>query len=631
MMLALLFFAASLEQAQNLVSQHQYQQANEEFRQLDKEHPNSAEIKTAWGNLFLSLEKTSDASDLFREAMKVDPNYAPAYLGLSRTLSEEFDPDSEKLAQQALEKDPKYFQAHEFISYLALEDDDRSRATEEAQKALAISAQAQEAKAVLASIDSLDGVEHSKWMESVAQSYSILGHFMEINYRYKEAIVAYRKAIDLDPGLAQARSRLGVNLMRTGQTDEAQKQLARCYYEHFQSVETRNSLKFLDTVNQYDHFADASTELVIRKDESALLRPYIEAEIKQAMKTYSEKYGVVPQGRIRVEVYPNHDDFVVRTIGLPGQGGLLGVTFGTVVAIDSPSARPPGDFSWADTLWHELCHVYVIAASHDLVPRWFSEGLAVHEEAVQSPLWGHRLTPEIAAVIKAKKLLPVLKLDGGFVRPQYPDQVIVSYYQAGKICDYISQRWGNRVILDMLRSYSNYKTTKQTIEDNLHESPETFDKDFADWLNKNMGDVQKDNGTDIKQLKLRAKLEEPDSALRSLEETHQTHPKDGETHQNLDAAIRTLEEVNDIYLEDQEVHQRLGELLLAASRPEEAVREYRAVIALKPSDVAASHFDLARALKAAHQTSEAKDEVLLALEAAPNYKPAQRLLLQLSQ
>ena len=77
---------------------------------------------------------------------------------------------------------------------------------------------------------------------------------------------------------------------------------------------------------------------------------------------------------MRLEVYPNHDDFIVRTLGLPGQGGLLGVTFGLVVAMDSPSARPPGDFNWASTMWHELSHVYILTATHHLVPRWFTEG-----------------------------------------------------------------------------------------------------------------------------------------------------------------------------------------------------------------------------------------------------------------
>ena len=62
-----------------------------------------------------------------------------------------------------------------------------------------------------------------------------------------------------------------------------------------------------------------------------------------------------------------------------------------------------------------------------------------------------------------------------------------------------------------------------------------------------------------------------------------------------------------------------------------AVREFRAAVALNPADVAQSHFDLANALHAARKPNEAKDEVLIALEAAPGFKPAQQLLLQLSQ
>ena len=50
-------------------------------------------------------------------------------------------------------------------------------------------------------------------------------------------------------------------------------------------------------------------------------------------------------GPVQVEVYPDHEDFAVRTMGMPGLGAL-GVTFGEVVAMDSPSARKPGDFNW---------------------------------------------------------------------------------------------------------------------------------------------------------------------------------------------------------------------------------------------------------------------------------------------
>ena len=119
-------------------------------------------------------------------------------------------------------------------------------------------------------------------------------------------------------------------------------------------------------------------------------------------------------GPVQVEMYPDHEDFAVRTMGMPGLGAL-GVTFGEVVAMDSPSGRKPGDFNWGATLWHEMSHVFIITATGGRVPRWFTEGLAVHEEGQRSPEWSDRVTPEVLAAIRDKKLLPVAKLDRGFV------------------------------------------------------------------------------------------------------------------------------------------------------------------------------------------------------------------------
>ena len=101
--------------------------------------------------------------------------------------------------------------------------------------------------------------------------------------------------------------------------------------------------------------------------------------------------------------------------------------------MDSPSGRPPGDYQWGSTLWHEMSHVFILTATNHRVPRWFTEGLAVHEETQASPEWGDRVTPEILLAVRDKKLLPVADLDRGFIRPEYASQVIVSYFQAGRI------------------------------------------------------------------------------------------------------------------------------------------------------------------------------------------------------
>jgi tetratricopeptide (TPR) repeat protein len=81
---------------------------------------------------------------------------------------------------------------------------------------------------------------------------------------------------------------------------------------------------------------------------------------------------------------------------------------------------------------------------------------------------------------------------------------------------------------------------------------------------------------------------------------------------------------------DDELHQRLGALWLDLGNAAGAVREFQAVIAYKPVDPAAAHYNLARALRLNKQKEQAKDELLAALEIAPGYRPAQKLLLELS-
>ena len=79
------------------------------------------------------------------------------------------------------------------------------------------------------------------------------------------------------------------------------------------------------------------------------------------------------------------------------------------------------------------------------------------------------------------------------------------------------------------------------------------------------------------------------------------------------------------------MHKRLGNLWLAQDNLSGAIREYQALLALKPLDQATSHYQLAEAYRKANRLDQARDEVLLALEAAPGFKPAQKLLLEIAK
>jgi tetratricopeptide (TPR) repeat protein len=660
--------------------------ANDLFQALTKAHPKDVNLQVRWGMMFLERYQPADAEACFTAALELDDKNARAMLGLALVAEQGYQGKATELAGKALKLDPKLFEAQELMARVALEDSNPEKATAEAKKALDISGEALNAMAILGAVDLL-GDKPTQWLDralkinpTYGEGYATLGHFFFINRRYDEEIAAYRKALEIKPDLWSARSELGITLMQFGRDEEARKELEACYNAGYKSNATVNSLRLLDTYKDYDIIRTPTTVLRLNKKESALLRPYFQSELDRAIATYEKKYQYKLKVPVQVEVYPNHDDFAVRTLGMPGLGAL-GVTFGNVVAMDSPSGRKPGDFHWASTMWHELSHVYVITMTNSRVPRWFTEGLAVFEETGNGhPDWGDRLDPEAISAIKEKKLLPIADLDRGFIHPSYPAQVTVSYFQGGKICNFINEKWGYDKILAMIHDYAELMPTTSVIEKEFKMKPEEFDKQFLSWLdqqthvtvagfdewkknlrgvsesekNKDWGDVItkglaiRDLYTDYVEAgsvyeflaEAYVNKDEKAKAVAELEKYSSVGGRNPTTLKKLATmeaeqghkaqAAQTLERLNLIYLKDEQAHKQLGDLYMDLGNPAGAIREYQAELAGGPIDLAGAHFQLAQAFVAAKQTAEARDEVFSALEAAPGFKPAQKLLLELS-
>jgi tetratricopeptide (TPR) repeat protein len=672
--------------AQGLWGLRQYMDANELLLAVAKSHEKDADFQVLRGRILIDVDQMDDASALFDRALEVKPDYPPALLGSARVAAAAFSGKAAILAENALKGDPKLYQARELLARIALEDNNEKKAAEEAEKALAISPEALEAMSILATIDWLHDKQTTPWLEKIqkinpvyGEVYETAGHFFDINRRYDEASRSFRKAFEVNPSLDSARAELGINRMRFGFDDEARKLLEEAYNNGYHNSATRNTLKLLDTYKNYVMRKTPTTILRLQKKEADLVGPYFEAELQRAIATYEKKYKFKLNAPVQVEVYPNHEDFAVRTMGMPGLGAL-GVTFGNVVAMDSPNGRPPGQFHWATTLWHELSHVYVISMTKSRVPRWFTEGLAVFEETASSPDWGDRLDPEAINAIKNKKLLPIAELDRGFIHPTYPTQVVVSYFQGGRICQFINEKWGYQKLLDMIAEFAKLTPTPDTIEKVLGLKPEEFDKQFLAWIEardkvtlEHFNDWKKR----VSQVAAAAKAKDWDTAIREGTEIRDWYPEYVEAGSVYEAladayvakgekakaiaqleayskiggrhpatlkhlaemqaeegkkreAAETLERLNLIYLKDDVAHKRLGDLYTDLGNSKLAVREYQAMIASGTVDQAGAHFSLARALQSAGRIADAREEVLSALEAAPGFKPAQKLLLELN-
>ena len=673
----------TLKAAEDLWKAGEFESANNLFKALVAAYPGNADYRVRWGQLFAERFAPGEAIKLYQEALEIDPKNALAYLYTADVLAAEFNPKAAEAADKALEIDPKLYHAYEIKARMALEDDNHKKAAEEADAALKIEPTALGAIAIHTALDLLADRE-SSWapkLNNRAKGFELIAHLLVLNRRYEEGIIWYKKAITAEPTLWTSHAQLGVNLMRLGREAEARVELEVSYDAHYRDAATVNTLKLMDTYKDYETFTTPTTILKLHKKEASALRPYFESELLRAMAVFEKKYEFKLTKPVQLEVYPNHEDFAVRTMGLPGLGAL-GVTFNDVVAMDSPSGRTPGEFHWAGTLWHELSHVYMLTLTNYRVPRWFTEGVAVHEESATNADWGDRMTPNIVAAIRDKKLLPVAQIDRGFVHPSYPGQVIVSYYQAGRICDYIAQRWGEKKLLDIAKQFAKNRPTVDVLREQLGMEPEAFDKDF-------LAEVDKETATTVKNFELFTKslgelnkmareatpnTEEIIKKGRELEAIYPDYVEAGtpyvvvaqvcmkkgdkacalteyekysrqggrdsapifELSKLLDEAGRkkeaaaALERLLYISPLDQQLHPKLAELSLATGDAPKAVREYTVQLALKPIDMAGSYYNLARALNAQGQKDKAREEAFNALEAAPDFRPAQKLLLELS-
>jgi cellulose synthase operon protein C len=666
----------------------QWSQANEQFRLATQPRDSKASYKVRWGLLLHERFNNVEAADLFHEALQKDPSNAAAYIGLARVSADSFDGQATAYLRKALALDEGRADAHELMAQLALENDDRDAASVEADKAVTLQADALDAMATHAAIELLSDRAPDEWFARVTainprygEGYALVAHQLEMHYRYEDAVTYYRKAIEAAPRLWSAHSALGIELMRLGKEDEPRQELELSYNNGYRDAATVNSLRLLDSYKNFETIRDGATVLKLQKTEAALLQPYMQPELHAILAAYQTKYGMKLDGPVQVEVYPNHEDFAVRTLGMPGLGAL-GVTFGEVIAMDSPSARKPGDFNWGATLWHEMSHVFILTATNHRVPRWFTEGLAVHEEGEHSPEWSDRITPDVLVAIRDKKLLPVSELDRGFVYPENPSQVIVSYFQAGAICQFIREKLGEEKLLAMVHSYAKQLTTPQVVEQNLGLRPEEFDQQFFAWIDHKYGveaahfDQWRDK---LKALASAAHEKQYDTVLRDAPAVLALYPEyvdeanvyefiadadkargDSKAEADIltayehqggsmpemlkrlatleesrgqtEEAVATLERLNYIYpVKDEELHHQLGDLLYKEKQYDGAIREYNAFAASNPIDKAGAQFSLAQAYFAAGKKDQAEECVLAALEIAPGYRPAQKLLLQLQQ
>jgi tetratricopeptide (TPR) repeat protein len=472
------------------------QTAKEYFLEAEKLAPKDAALNLAFGELFLTGYNRQEAARSFEAALKADPTLAAAHLGLARAVAEDDGSAARKSAERALQINPSLTSGLLFMAELALDDGKRDEARQWIDKALSVNANDPEAYALLGAIATLQD-RQADFKEAVTKAlavnpaygdaFRIAGLHAARNYRFDEAVALTRRAISLDQDNPRAYAELGMHLLRTGDESGARQALERAFRADPFDVVSYNLLGMLDTLDTFTTVREGSITVRLDPGEAPIMREYVMPLAQEALKTLSDRYQFTPRGPILVEVFPKHDDFAVRNVGLMGMIGALGACFGRVVTLDSPKARPPGEFNWGATLWHEMAHVITLQMSGQRVPRWLTEGISVFEEKRARPEWGREMDVTFAQALDQGKVLSLRDLNAGFTNPQ---TISLAYYEASLLVDHVIAAFGEPSLRKLLYLYREGRETDEALKLAFGVTIDQLQTSFSQYLDKSFGPMR---------------------------------------------------------------------------------------------------------------------------------------------
>ena len=459
--------------------------ANDAYRDAVSAAPNDPAINTAWGDLFLEKFQYGEALKSYQIALQADATWVPAIIGSARTIADENPPQAVALAKRVLELNPSSVDAYLFLAEQAADAGKHDDARQALHKALEVNPSSLDAHALVAALAYVQD-KSSEFEAEVAKTlaiapsygdvYRIAGELTAQNYRFDEAVELTRRALTLDPRNPRTLAALGLQLLRTGDEPAARTALETSFKDDPFDRVTKNLLDMLDKVDKFVTVRDGDIVVRMDADEAPVLQEYAVPLAHQALNTLSAKYEFAPRGPILIEIFPRHDDFAVRTLGLPGMIGALGACFGRVVAMDSPRARP-GEFQWEATLWHELTHVITLQMSNQRLPRWLSEGISTYEEKKARPDWARQQDIEFVGMLDRGEAIKLTDLNAAFTNPRL---ISIAYYQASLVVEHIVATYGEAGLRKFIRSFAqgldNDAAMKATLNTDFEQMQDGFDK-----------------------------------------------------------------------------------------------------------------------------------------------------------
>jgi tetratricopeptide (TPR) repeat protein len=457
---------------------------------VTRQQPDFVDAYYATAELALEKEDYALAADTLRKAPKAAGEGPRFHFLLARALSAEDRAGSAKALAEALKINPNHVDSL-LLQADGLIDGERYAEAEQAlKKALDVNpleARAWAYRAVLAHLRGDKEGEASARRRALAhwptnpEVDHLIGRKLSQKYRFAEGSALQKAALTLAPEYLPAKVQLCQDLLRLGDETEGWKLAAEIFSKDGYNVVAYNLVTLRERLADFQTLEADGFVVRMEKREADIYGQRVLALLRRARKTLCEKYGVTLTEPVIVEIFPRRKEFAVRTFGLPGADGLLGVCFGRVVTANSPASQGENPSNWEAVLWHEFCHVVTLSKTRNKMPRWLSEGISVYEEGREDPAWATALNPRFRSMLLDGSLTPVSQLSAAFLAPRSALHLRFAYFESALAVDFLLERFGSPALRGLLDDLGSGLALNESLPRRTKMSLEEIDKAFAQF------------------------------------------------------------------------------------------------------------------------------------------------------
>ncbi len=440
----------------------------------------------------LALEKKDAALavELLEPAVKLAPEHPELNHLLARAYASSDPVRSEEARQRALSVNPRHVGCLMLAIDKLIDAEQFGEARKQLKKVLAVNPRQWQAHAYYAVLSHLDGNDEDEkfWRNKGLEDWTdnpgvdhLIGRKLSQQYRFAEGAEYQRSALARQSEYQPARIQLAQDLLRLGKEDEGWTLAESVSRDDPYHVVAHNLMILRDNLGRFRTLRAEGLVVKMDSGEADIYGQEVLALLASARKTLTARYQVSLPDPIHVEIFPQQADFAIRTFGLPGGAGYLGVCFGNVITANSPASQGEHPANWRSVLWHEFCHVVTLHKTKNRMPRWLSEGISVYEERRHNKAWGKSMNAVYRQMILDGQATPLSQLSSAFLAPPGPLHLEFAYFESSLVVDFLIQEFEFETVLKILDDLAAGMPVNESLT--RHTRPlDVLDVEFAAFL-----------------------------------------------------------------------------------------------------------------------------------------------------